>query len=153
MFSKLNGPSPLGSGGYSYTSFSIGRFHAQWNSFGEDVQCQKTFGLRTVLVDIFHFELRNENITSNCFAGQRPQQRSSTPAPPKRKSVSPTDPRPPWSTRGTCGPKPPPPSRQAAAAPLADSHATTPAEPPWADTTAAGPEHHLAAPSTTRSGH
>ena len=37
MFSKLNGPSPLGSGGYSYTSFSIGRFHAQWNSFGGDV--------------------------------------------------------------------------------------------------------------------
>ena len=37
MFSKLNGPSPLGSGGYSYTSFSIGRFYAQWNSFGGDV--------------------------------------------------------------------------------------------------------------------
>ena len=37
MFSKLNGPSPLGSGGHSYTSFSIGRFYAQWNSFGGDV--------------------------------------------------------------------------------------------------------------------
>ena len=37
MFSKLNGLSPLGSGGYSYTGFSIGRFHAQWNSFGGDV--------------------------------------------------------------------------------------------------------------------
>ena len=42
MFSKLNGPSPLGSGGYSYTSFSIGRFHAQWNSFGGDVYRQRT---------------------------------------------------------------------------------------------------------------
>ena len=37
MFSKLNGLSPLGSGGHSYTSFSIGRFFAQWNSFGGDV--------------------------------------------------------------------------------------------------------------------
>ena len=37
MFSKLNGPSPLGSGGHSYSSFSIGRFYAQWNSFGGDV--------------------------------------------------------------------------------------------------------------------
>ena len=37
MFSKLNGLSPLGSGGHSYTSFSIGRFYAQWNSFGGDV--------------------------------------------------------------------------------------------------------------------
>ena len=40
MFSKLNGPSPLGSGGHSYTSFSIGRFYAQWNSFGGDVFVQ-----------------------------------------------------------------------------------------------------------------
>ena len=37
MFSKLNGPSPLGSEGHSYTTFSIGRFHAQWNSLGGDV--------------------------------------------------------------------------------------------------------------------
>ena len=37
MFSKLNGPSPPGSGGQSYTKFSIGRFCAQWNSFGGDV--------------------------------------------------------------------------------------------------------------------
>ena len=40
MFSKLNGPSPLGSGGHSYTSFSIGRFYAQWNSFRGDVKKQ-----------------------------------------------------------------------------------------------------------------
>ena len=37
IFSKLDGPGPLRPGGYSYTSFSIGRFHAQWNSFGGDV--------------------------------------------------------------------------------------------------------------------
>ena len=37
MFSKLIGISPLGFGGHSYTSFSIGRFYAQWNSFGGDV--------------------------------------------------------------------------------------------------------------------
>ena len=37
MFSKLNRPGPLGSGGHSYTSFRIGRFYAQWNSFGGDV--------------------------------------------------------------------------------------------------------------------
>ena len=37
MFSKLIGISPLGFGGHSYTSFSIGRFFAQWNSFGDDV--------------------------------------------------------------------------------------------------------------------
>ena len=40
MFSKLNGPSPLGSGGHSYTNFSIGRFYVQWNSFGGDVPGQ-----------------------------------------------------------------------------------------------------------------
>ena len=34
IFSKLIGISPLGFGGHSYTSFSIGRFFAQWNSFG-----------------------------------------------------------------------------------------------------------------------
>ena len=39
MFSKLNGPSHLESGGHSYTSFSIGRFHAQWNSFCIDEKC------------------------------------------------------------------------------------------------------------------
>ena len=43
MFSKLNGPSPLGSGGHSYTSFSIGRFYAQWNSFGGDVSYDGAF--------------------------------------------------------------------------------------------------------------
>ena len=42
MFSKLNEPSPLGSGGHSYTSFSIGRFYAQWNSFGGDVADEVT---------------------------------------------------------------------------------------------------------------
>ena len=37
MCSKLNGPGPLRSGGYSSTSFTIGRIHAQWNSFVGDV--------------------------------------------------------------------------------------------------------------------
>ena len=37
IFSKLNGPGPLRSGGYSSTSFTIGRIHAQWNSFVGDV--------------------------------------------------------------------------------------------------------------------
>ena len=43
MFSKLNVPSPLGSGGHSYTSFSIGRFYAPWNSFGGDVAEMTSF--------------------------------------------------------------------------------------------------------------
>ena len=29
IFSKLDGPGPLGSGGYSHTSFSTGRFHGE----------------------------------------------------------------------------------------------------------------------------
>ena len=37
IFSKLGGLSPLGSGGYSHTSFSNGRFRALENSFHIDV--------------------------------------------------------------------------------------------------------------------
>ena len=37
MFSKLNGPGPLGSGGHSHTSFSNGRFRSLENSFHIDV--------------------------------------------------------------------------------------------------------------------
>ena len=29
IFSKLDGPGPLGSGGHSHTSFSTGRFHGE----------------------------------------------------------------------------------------------------------------------------
>ena len=29
IFAKLDGPGPLGSGGYSHTSFSTGRFHGE----------------------------------------------------------------------------------------------------------------------------
>ena len=29
IFSKLDGPGPLGSGGYSHTSFSTGEFHGK----------------------------------------------------------------------------------------------------------------------------
>ena len=36
MFSKLNGPGPLGFGGYSYTSFTIGIVD-HWNTFAADV--------------------------------------------------------------------------------------------------------------------
>ena len=49
MFSKLNGPSPPGSGGQSYTKFSIGRFCAQWNSFGGDVEESLKSTLRKLL--------------------------------------------------------------------------------------------------------
>ena len=37
MFSKLNWPGPLGSGGHSYTIFSNGRFQGAQRSFGGDV--------------------------------------------------------------------------------------------------------------------
>ena len=30
IFSKLNGPGPLGSGGHSHTSFSTGEFHGEY---------------------------------------------------------------------------------------------------------------------------
>ena len=39
MFSKLNWPGPLGSGGHSHTIFSNGRFQGAQRSFGGDVQC------------------------------------------------------------------------------------------------------------------
>ena len=38
MFSKLNWPGPLGSGGHSHTIFSNGRFLGAQRSFGGDVQ-------------------------------------------------------------------------------------------------------------------
>ena len=37
MFSKLNWPGPLGSGGHSHTIFSNGRFQGAQRSFGGDV--------------------------------------------------------------------------------------------------------------------
>ena len=37
IFSKLNGPCPLGSVGHSYTSFSIGEFWAAQRTLGSDV--------------------------------------------------------------------------------------------------------------------
>ena len=45
MFSKLNWPGPLGSGGHSHTIFSNGRFQGAQRSFGGDVQwyCMLTF--------------------------------------------------------------------------------------------------------------
>ena len=38
MFSKLNWPGPLGSGGHSHTIFSNGRFQGAQRSLGGDVQ-------------------------------------------------------------------------------------------------------------------
>ena len=38
IFSKLNGPGPLGSGGHSHTIFSNGRFQGAQRSFGGDVR-------------------------------------------------------------------------------------------------------------------
>ena len=38
MFSKLNWPGPLGSGGHSHTIFSNGRFQGAQRSFGGDVR-------------------------------------------------------------------------------------------------------------------
>ena len=37
MFSKLNGPGPLGSGGHSHTSFSNGRFRVAQRTLQYDV--------------------------------------------------------------------------------------------------------------------
>ena len=46
IFSKLIWPGPLGSGGYSHTSFSNGRFRDTYTSFHIDVQlnCNVHFG-------------------------------------------------------------------------------------------------------------
>ena len=45
MFSKLNWPGPLGSGGHSHAIFSNGRFRGAQRSFGGDVvEC----GVKTV---------------------------------------------------------------------------------------------------------
>ena len=38
IFSKLNGPCPLRSGGHSHTSFSIGEFWAAQRTLGSDVE-------------------------------------------------------------------------------------------------------------------
>ena len=38
IFSKLNGPGPLGSGGYSHTSFSTGEFWATQRTLSPDVK-------------------------------------------------------------------------------------------------------------------
>ena len=38
MFSKLDGPGPLGSGDHSHTSFSTGEFRAAQRTLGSDVQ-------------------------------------------------------------------------------------------------------------------
>ena len=37
IFSKLNGPGPLGSGGHSHTSFSTGEFRAAQRTLHSDV--------------------------------------------------------------------------------------------------------------------
>ena len=37
IFSKVNGTSPLGSGGHPHTIFSNGRFYQRQSSFGGDV--------------------------------------------------------------------------------------------------------------------
>ena len=37
MFSKLNGPGPLGSAGHSHTSFRTGEFRAAQRTLGSDV--------------------------------------------------------------------------------------------------------------------
>ena len=42
MFSKLNWPGPLGSGGHSHAIFSNGRFRGAQRSFGGDVKGNKT---------------------------------------------------------------------------------------------------------------
>ena len=38
IFSKLNGPGPLGSRGHSHTSFSTGEFRAAQRTLGSDVR-------------------------------------------------------------------------------------------------------------------
>ena len=38
IFSKLNGPGPLRSGGHSHTSFSTGEFRAAQRTLGSDVK-------------------------------------------------------------------------------------------------------------------
>ena len=38
ILSKLNGPGPLGSGGYSHTSFSTGEFWATQRTLSSDVK-------------------------------------------------------------------------------------------------------------------
>ena len=38
MFSKLDGPGPLGSGDHSHTSFSTGEFRAAQRTLGSDVR-------------------------------------------------------------------------------------------------------------------
>ena len=43
MFSKLNWPGPLGSGGHSHAIFSNGRFRGAQSSFGGDVPHFKGF--------------------------------------------------------------------------------------------------------------
>ena len=42
MFSKLNWPGPLGSGGHSHAIFSNGRFRGAQRSFGGDVRRSRT---------------------------------------------------------------------------------------------------------------
>ena len=63
MFSKLNGPSPIGSGGHSYTSFSIGRFYAQWNSFGGDV-------VQKLVNTSFHLVFHSRLVSDYTFAAK-----------------------------------------------------------------------------------
>ena len=50
IFSKLDGPGPLGSGGHSHTSFSNGRFRALETSFHIDVQTIKNVSIYTFLL-------------------------------------------------------------------------------------------------------
>ena len=79
MFSKLIGISPLGFGGHSYTSFSIGRFFAQWNSFGGDVMtlfARFFYAWNSYLCSprVFHCDLRmlEGPCSSPCMAGLGP---------------------------------------------------------------------------------
>ena len=48
IFSKLNGPGPLGSGGHSHTSFSNGRFRVAQRTLQYDVTWYKNKASLTV---------------------------------------------------------------------------------------------------------
>ena len=57
MFSKLNWPGPLGSGGHSHAIFSNGRFRGAQRSFGGDVQRKCILKYRKVEHLAFLFRL------------------------------------------------------------------------------------------------
>ena len=51
IFSKLNGPGPLRSGGHSHTSFSTGEFLAAQRTLGSDVNCKV---MKSIFDLVFH---------------------------------------------------------------------------------------------------